>query len=65
MTDVIRRQQKSASASCILSANYMNTGDTAKHESHQQLASLIHGRFHLCASIVSRRVRDRKVYFSG
>ena len=31
MTDVIRRQQKSTGAVCILSANHVNTRDTAKH----------------------------------
>ena len=45
MTDVIRRQQKSAGAIYILSAKHVNTRDTAKHESHQQLASVIHGPF--------------------
>jgi hypothetical protein len=65
MTDVIRRQQKTARASCILPANYVNTRDTAKHESHQELASMIHGRFHLRITSVSRFVLDRKVIFWG
>ena len=58
MTDVIRRQQKSTGAICILSANYANTRDTAKHESHQQLASVIHGPFSSlrfeCVAVLSR-----------
>ena len=65
MTDVIRRQQKTTSASCILSANYVNARDTAKHEAHQELTSLIPGRFHLCISSVSRFVLDRKVIFQA
>jgi hypothetical protein len=65
VTDVIRRQQKSTGAVCILSANHVNTPDTAKHAFHQQLASVIHGHFHLWVSSVSRLRRDRKVIFSG
>jgi hypothetical protein len=65
MTDVIRRQQKSTGAVCILSANHVNMRDTTKHESHQQLASVIDGLFHLCVSSVSRLRRGRKVIFSG
>jgi hypothetical protein len=65
MTDVIRRQQKSAGAVCILSANHVNARDTAKHEFHQKLASVIHARFHPCVSSVSHLRRDRKVIFSG
>ena len=63
MTDVIRRQQKSTGAVCILAPDYVNTRDTTKHESHQQLASVIDGRFHLCVSSVSRVRRDRKLIF--
>jgi hypothetical protein len=65
MTDVIRREQKSVGVSYILSANYVNARDTAKHESHQQLASVIHARFHLPVRSVPRLRRDRKVIFSG
>jgi len=65
MADVIRRQQKTTSASCVLSANYVNACDTAKYEPHQELTSMIHGRFHLCISSVSRFVLGRKVIFSG
>jgi hypothetical protein len=63
MTDVIGRQQKSTRAVCILSANHANTRDTAKHESHQQLASVIDGGFHVYVSSVSQLVPDRKVIF--
>ena len=65
MTDVIRRQQKPTGAVCILSANYANTGDTAKYESHQHLTSVIDGGFHVYVSSVSQLVPDRKVIFSG
>jgi len=65
MADVIRRQQKTTGASCILSANYVNARDRAKHESRQKLTSVIHGRFHLSISSVSRFVLDRKLIFSG
>ena len=63
MTDVIRRQQKSTRAVCILSANYASTRDTAKHESHQQLASVIDGGFHVYVSSLSQLVPDRKLIF--
>jgi hypothetical protein len=43
----------------------VNARDTAKHESHQQLASVIHARFHLPVRSVPRLRRDRKVIFSG
>jgi hypothetical protein len=65
MTDVIRRQQKSTGTVCILTPEYLNTRDTAKHALHQQLTSVIHGRFHLCVSSVSRLNRDRKVIFQA
>jgi len=65
MTDVIRRQQETSNVSCILPANYVNARDTAKYKSHQKLTSVIHGRFHLFISSVSRFVLDRKVIFSG
>jgi hypothetical protein len=65
MTDVIRGQQKTTGAICILSANHTNARDQGKHAFHQQLASVIHDPFHLSVSSVSRFVRDRKVFFSG
>ena len=65
MTDVIRGQQKSPGAIRILLANYANTRDTAKHESHQQLTSVIDGGFHVYVSSVPRLVPNRKVIFSG
>jgi hypothetical protein len=65
MADVIRRQQKSTGTVCILPPKYMNARDTAKHESHQELTSVIHGRLHLSTWSVSRFVLDRKLIFSG
>jgi hypothetical protein len=65
MTNVIRRQQKAVGVSYILPANYVNTRDTAKHQSHEKLASVIHGSFHLWVSSVPRLVLDRKFIFSG
>jgi hypothetical protein len=64
MTYVIRRQQKTTGAICILSANYVNARDTAKHESHQKLTSVIHGRSHVrfeCVAVCARP----KSFFSG
>jgi hypothetical protein len=43
----------------------VNARDRAKHESRQKLTSVIHGRFHLSISSVSRFVLDRKLIFSG
>jgi hypothetical protein len=58
MTDVIRRQQETTGAVCILPTDYVNTRDQAKHAFHQQLSSVIHGTFHLlrfeCAATSSR-----------
>ena len=63
MTDVIRGEQKSVGVSCILSANYVNARDTAKHESHQQLASVIHARFHLPLGVCRGFVAIEKLFF--
>ena len=65
MTNVIRRKQTSPRPVCILTPNYVNARDTAKHEPHEQLASVIHGRVHLCITSVSRFMTGRKVIFSG
>jgi hypothetical protein len=62
MTDVIRRQQKSIGAVCILTPEHLNTRDAAKHELYEQLTSMIHGCFHLCVSSLSR-LRDDQSKF--
>ena len=62
MTDVIRRQQKCVGASCVLPANKVNTRDTAKQESYQKLASVIHGSVHL-GFRVCRGLCRSEIYF--
>jgi hypothetical protein len=65
MTDVIRCQQKSTAAICILSANHANTRDQAKHAFHQQLASVIHGRFIFAFRVCRGFVAIGKSFFQA
>jgi len=63
MADVIRCQQESTGVVCILVSKYVDTRDTTKHEPHQQLASAINGRFHLCISSVAVCARPESYFF--
>src|SRR5262249_46244345 len=64
MTDMIRCQQKSNGPICIPAPDYADPRNTAKHESDQQLASLIKARFHFCPRSVSHPSCNLKLIFS-
>ena len=63
MTDVIRRQQKATGVVCILMAEHVNPRDTAKDKPYEQLASVIHRRFHLRFESVAVSARSESYFF--
>ena len=63
MADVIGGQQKSAGPICIFGPDYVNTRDTAKQQSYQQLCSAIRCHFDLHCLSVSLTRRHRKAIF--
>jgi hypothetical protein len=65
MTDVIGCQQKSAGPICIFGPDYLNTRDTAKQRSYQQLSSAIRSHFDLHCLNVSLTRRRRKAIFQA
>jgi hypothetical protein len=65
MADVIGGQQKSAGPICIFGPDYVNTQETAKQQSYQQLCSAIRCHFDLHFLSVSLTRRHRKAIFSG
>src|SRR4029450_13584177 len=65
MADVIGWQQKSAGATCLFGPDYVNTRDTAKQRSYQQLSSAIRCHFDLHCLNVSLTRRHRKAIFQA
>ena len=65
MADVIGCQQKSAGPTWIFGPDYVNTGDTAKQRSYQQLSSAIRCHFDLHCLNVSPTRRHRKAIFQA
>jgi hypothetical protein len=65
MTDVIRGQQESTRAVCILAPENADMRYRAEDQSHQQPASAIKSHFHFSLWSVSQSAGSRKVIFSG
>jgi hypothetical protein len=65
MADMIARQQKSAGQIRIFRPDYVNTRDTAKQQSYQQLSSTIRCGFDLHCLSVSLTRRHRKAIFQA
>jgi len=63
MTDMIRRQQKSAGPICILASEHTNMCDAGEELFHQQLSSPIRCRFDFHPLSVSLLSCDRKAIF--